>query len=444
MKVAIITPYYKESNETLERCIKSVQNQTYKNIIHILIADGNPTDLNLPSEIKHIIIPNSNDVGTTPRNVGALIAMAQEAKAIAFLDADCWIEPNYIEEMTKQMISSDSLIVTSPRVLYQIDGSIMGLDTESDGDAFNDTNCMLIRHDGYNLLDSWIFAPRDKSPFHDRIFWKTILDKNIKKTRINSSNVNYTTIYADHYLYYGLPVPSEAKIVVKSENGWQFKLYNQIKCSIHSLVWPNSDVRLIQNHKKVCDYFNINVEYHQEKIDHGEWMNNVILQSDSEIVGFMDVDCVPFCRSIVDHAISWVAQHKSFLGIAQVSNHIPPYSHIYAGPAFYFMWRETWEKLNRPTFCATPQADVAENVSYMAEISRVFYKTLYPTHYTKAPRDGLWRLHTYGDFGIGTVYEGGVYHLYEGRFAEQIDLFSEVCEQIVQEKFTTQGMNPCR
>ena len=40
MKPAVITPYYRETLETLRRCHDSVQAQTVKTT-HILVADGN-------------------------------------------------------------------------------------------------------------------------------------------------------------------------------------------------------------------------------------------------------------------------------------------------------------------------------------------------------------------------------------------------------------------
>ena len=41
MRVAYITPYYKEEPDVLERCIKSVEAQTIK-VDHFLVSDGYP------------------------------------------------------------------------------------------------------------------------------------------------------------------------------------------------------------------------------------------------------------------------------------------------------------------------------------------------------------------------------------------------------------------
>ena len=43
-------------------------------------------------------------------------------------------------------------------------------------------------------------------------------------------------------------------------------------------------------------------------------------------------------------------------------------------------------------------------------------------------------------YGIGTYYEGGVYHLFESRLNENTKIFEKRCEQILNDTFTTEGM----
>ena len=154
---------------------------------------------------------------------------------------------------------------------------------------------------------------------------------------------------------------------------------------------------------------------------------------------------MPTNRKVVDDAIAYAAENKSFVGIAQVSNHIPPKSHIFASPAFFFIWRKTWKAMQRPTFSETPNSDVAENVSYAAEMSGIRYKTLYPTHWTAEPIEGhAWRLHTYGLYGVGTHFEEGVYHLFQGRIERNVQMFVNRCDDIIKGKFSTEHMMDSR
>lgn len=217
-----------------------------------------------------------------------------------------------------------------------------------------------------------------------------------------------------------------------------------MKLEVHTLAWPNSDPGLVQAHSDTCKALGVGPIYTLQQLPHGQWMDSVLANSTAEVVGFLDIDCVPTNDTIVPAAARWALEYQSFVGIAQASNHIPPKSHIFAAPAFFFIYREIWDRLNRPTFAETPHGDVAENVCYAAEIAGLRYKTLYPTHYTRVPAEGIWHLHTYGVYGIGTVFEGGVYHLYQGRYKDNIDLFVNTCREIRGQYFSTEGLKRCR
>lgn len=219
MKVAVVTPYFSEPEDILERCLSSVQSQSYSGTQHICVADGRPAATTLLSKVIHITIPNSGDVGTTPRNVGMLVAMAQGADAMTFLDADCWFEPQHIERMVGVMLGYDAPVVTVARNLRRPDGSFLALDTESNGRTFNDTNCILLRRDAYRLLDAWIFASRGEALIHDRLFWKRVAESGLKRAHVAEATVNYTTSFAAHYLSRREQPPAGAKIIVRTQEG---------------------------------------------------------------------------------------------------------------------------------------------------------------------------------------------------------------------------------
>lgn len=209
----------------------------------------------------------------------------------------------------------------------------------------------------------------------------------------------------------------------------------------HVLAWPNVDPRVIAAQKAVFEHFDLDVEYTHERVPHGVWMNDTLSKAyNDELVGFFDVDCVPTNTQVLQKAMFWATVNKSFVGVAQVSNHIKPASHVYAAPAFYVMYRDAWMDLNCPTFSETASSDVAENVSYAAEYAGLPYRCLYPTHFEKESRDGAWRLGNYGHYGIGTHFAGGIYHLYQGRFSDNVQLFVTRCSQIIDGTFSTVGM----
>ena len=203
---------------------------------------------------------------------------------------------------------------------------------------------------------------------------------------------------------------------------------------IHTLYWPNTDRIIVDNHKRVMNHFGIEVHYHEERIDHGEWMDKVLMTDPDDVVMFFDIDCIPNNRQIVDQTKAWVKENKSFMGISQVSNHIKPCSHIFAAPAFFCIHKEAWSKLLKPSFKALPWADVAEYVSYAAEMAGIRFKTLFPQYFYKRPENERWYLHSYGEYGIGTWFEGGIFHLYQGRMPQNQELFDKVCDTIVTGK----------
>lgn len=101
--VSIIVPVYNAA-KYLSRCLNSVVNQTYSNLEIILINDGS-TDSSLDickkyaKEDKRVILVDKINEGVSiARNTGI---KKTSGEYIAFLDADDWIVPNYIEQLMK-------------------------------------------------------------------------------------------------------------------------------------------------------------------------------------------------------------------------------------------------------------------------------------------------------------------------------------------------------
>ncbi|MEF9919528.1 MAG: glycosyltransferase [Erysipelotrichaceae bacterium] len=102
-KVSIIVPVY-NVEQYLERCIKSITNQTYKNIEIILVNDGS-TDSSLQicktyeSDSRFIIVDKQNGGLSDARNAGLKVASGDY---VAFIDSDDFIR----DEMIKTMLES--------------------------------------------------------------------------------------------------------------------------------------------------------------------------------------------------------------------------------------------------------------------------------------------------------------------------------------------------
>lgn len=205
----------------------------------------------------------------------------------------------------------------------------------------------------------------------------------------------------------------------------------------HSLHWDNFSTDILHAHQKVMQHFNIDVKYHAKNIKHGRWLNSVFANATKPIIAIIEPDLIPLNPDIVSTAIEYVQKYDSFLGPAQASNHIYPGSHVYASPAFFFMSNECYKRMGKPSFASKKQRyDAGEKVSYTAEKIGIRYRTLLPTHFEKIPREGSWPLASLGNYGIGTVYDNSVYHLFQSRTAENIELFIRRCDEVIEGRFS--------
>lgn len=213
----------------------------------------------------------------------------------------------------------------------------------------------------------------------------------------------------------------------------------------YTLLWENISTDFWNAHSTVMNHFKIPINYTRGNYDHGSWMDYIMEHTTQDYVGFFDIDCVPVSREAIENCIEYVRKNDNFLGCAQSSNHIPPFTHTFAAPSFFIISRKCWLKMGKPSFTQRiGKWDVAEGVSYSAEEQSIRYRCLYPDFFEREPIEGVWRLHNYGLYGIGTLFDDTVYHLYQGRANQNSDLFIKRCEEIVSGKFFMDGFNKSR
>jgi len=175
----------------LTRCHQSVRNQTIR-CLHILVADGYPNKTVKNWDIDHIQLPCShNDIGSTPRLIGAYHAIGLGVEAITFLDADNWLREDHIEQMKKTMDEEKADFVSSTRTLCRLDGSEMGPCPLTDPDHFIDTNCMMLGKTAFPVLHQWSLMPSYGHLIGDRIMLHYIKQAGIKRIHINTPSVFY-------------------------------------------------------------------------------------------------------------------------------------------------------------------------------------------------------------------------------------------------------------
>lgn len=210
---------------------------------------------------------------------------------------------------------------------------------------------------------------------------------------------------------------------------------------LHSLHWENFNPRMLEAHQRVMKHFGIPLIYHRRTIEHDLWLDQTAKASTADVLGFIEPDAIPLNSQAVPKAIEFVRRYDTLLGCAQVSNQFYPPTHIYAAPSFFFITRSCYERLGKPSFRVNARSDAGEEVSYAAECRGLRYRTLFPTHYEREPDVGVWPLGNYGWFGVGTVFDGQVYHLFQGRLEANWQLFEKRCDEVVAGTFSTQGFH---
>lgn len=209
----IITPYYKESREILERCIQSVRCQTVLTD-HILVADGFPQDWIDGAGVRHICLDRCHaDYGDTPRGIGASLAASEGYQAIGFLDADCWLEPEHTEyclELAQKAGTSSCDYVIALRHERRPDGSIINVG-QVPPEKHVDTNCYFFLRGGFSVLPVWASIPREVSAVGDRLFYRAVKANLLRPVVATRKTVNYTCMWESIYRVIGEEPPEGAK-----------------------------------------------------------------------------------------------------------------------------------------------------------------------------------------------------------------------------------------
>lgn len=146
MKLSVVIPVF-NSEKTLERCLKSILNQTYSDWEVIAIDDGSTdesysilTNYNLKDQRFKILKQSNHGPGFT-RNKGIEMSTGDY---IIFVDSDDYIDNVYFERVVNEATSNDSDVIFIDVILEDINGSIIRKEIMSK--YKNSTKDRIIRH----------------------------------------------------------------------------------------------------------------------------------------------------------------------------------------------------------------------------------------------------------------------------------------------------------
>lgn len=181
--ISIIVPVYKVE-KYLERCVKSIINQTYKNLEIILIDDGSPDQCPYMCEewskrdTRIKVIHKQNGGLSDARNEGLKISTG---KFIGFVDSDDWIAPKMYERLLKAIIADQSDIAqcnvkmvwennSHSRILLQPNNCVLKRD-EAQLELLNESK---LKQPVWNKLYRKNIIkgiPFEKGKYHEDVFW---------------------------------------------------------------------------------------------------------------------------------------------------------------------------------------------------------------------------------------------------------------------------------
>ena len=255
--ISIIIQIYNSENN-IDRCIKSVINQTYKNIEIILIDDGSQdSSLKKCYEYSKIdsrirIIHKENEGVAIARNVGI---NSSTGEFITFVDSDDWLDKSAIENLYNDLKEKNVDIV---RGNYAIDNE---RNTYDYGKLYGFENCLLKNDNNYKrkqlikeilngkfLAYVWLLLIKKSILTENKLYFKekvTMMEDTIFYIELIKLNYNIYISNKINYHYY-----DNLNSVTKSKN-------NILK-NIESIINVNSILFKILNDNEYIMIMNTN------------------------------------------------------------------------------------------------------------------------------------------------------------------------------------------
>ncbi len=210
MKIAVVTPYYKEPLEVLARCHASVRAQTV-DCTHLLVADGHPRAEVDAWSAEHLILPVSHaDNGNTPRAIGGISALNRGFDGVAFLDVDNWYAPGHLESVVRTARETAADVVFSGRRVMLSTGEECPVDDIDIRERrFADTSSIFMTANSPFLVLAWAMMDQALSPICDRVMCAAIAARGASTAWTQEATVFYESRWSSHFAALGKPPPAD-------------------------------------------------------------------------------------------------------------------------------------------------------------------------------------------------------------------------------------------
>ena len=202
--VTVITPT--TGAPYLRQAIESVKNQTYDNIQHLVVVDGQQKGRVIAREYPHIDLidlpyPTGTDRFNGHRIYGASVYLAK-GDLVCFLDEDNYFDPNHIESLVKVMEKPNDWAFSLRKIVDKDNNYVCNDDCESlgkwescIGDFFVDVGCFFLpKLTAIQLSPIWYRKAREPGvPEVDRMLTHVLRNNNLKFDTNGEYTLNYRT-----------------------------------------------------------------------------------------------------------------------------------------------------------------------------------------------------------------------------------------------------------
>lgn len=220
----------------------------------------------------------------------------------------------------------------------------------------------------------------------------------------------------------------------------------------YTFYTSNLPDQLIKDHQNVCNKIGIDIEYYChnfiEDYDtlytaHGKFITSVVEKE--EISCFLDIDCLPHNKELIEKAYDWAVKNESFVGNAQNVSHTQMGNHIFASQSFLIMTQKAWKTLGTPDFSwfiqDGVQIDTSQIVTLRADQIGMNYQLMYPIGYDGPEQ---FKLSGYGMYGTGTLYPATWHHFRISKFNDTIpELWTRRVNNILNDQKITPNYSSC-
>lgn len=195
-----------------------------------------------------------------------------------------------------------------------------------------------------------------------------------------------------------------------------------------SYYQKNIKKEIINSQKAVFNYLEIELIQCESEMSHGDFLTTAVpLYLDKKLIVCFDVDCVPLSKYAIISILKDIDDERTLAGAIQTANHKLEGKNIYIGPFFMAFSSKLFRSLRPIDFNEDSSHDVGGQITSKCLENGFNVKYWFPTD-VQIPK---WYLYPNGYFGIGTTYNGLVFHNFEIRKNLGIS-FKKMCSSILR------------